>query len=321
MPAPVPMLRPLPLTTAIVLSLALMSASIDLYASDSASSAAASATGGTVGDSGYDPFSEFDDPPTRPSNAGAAAGENAYRDRIIAPSALAALPIDEDDDSDSSGPPRGAHVELVAHRTRFAGERQVEFGAAFSGFWDTDDFGTLSGDGVLFRSDRARAEGRRWQGSGTLWQRNLPMPGGWTANNGIGVLNTPMPSLLRDQYRFFLPSVPMLGASSEWQQPSRGLQWQLAAGRGGTYDGARLSGFDYGDGAVGTVGAQWAWSQRWHGAASLLITDGRIVADERGLPDFRNGRTRALLFGNRWQGARDTLTANVLASEHGRDRR
>lgn len=261
-------------------------------------------------DANYDPFTALEAAPANIEETTA-----PYRDRLIATDKLAPLPVDDDDEDTLSGPPRAAHVELITHRTRFGGERSVELGVGFGGFWDTDQLGTLSAEALLFRSDRQRDGGGRWRGSATLWQRGLAMPGGWSVNNGLGVLNTPMPALLREQYRFFLPSVPMLGASSEWQQRVRGLQLQAAIGRGGSYNGARLSGFESGDGSVATVGAQWAWSKQWTGAASLLITDGRIVPDNQGLPVFQNGRTRALLFGNRWQGARDSIGVNLQTSD------
>ena len=294
-----------------VLALALMLAMAPAWSVNSSGSASSSGSSSAESstDANYDPFAEL----------GVAADNDdtaqPYRDRIIAPERLATLPADEDEDNTTSGPPRAVHLELIAHRSRFAGERSVELGAAFGGFWDTDDFGAISADALLFRSDRERDGGDRWRGSATLWQRGLPMPGGWSVNNGLGVLNTPMPGLLREQYRFFLPSVPMLGASSEWIQRSRGLQLQAAIGRGGTYNGARINGFEPGNGTVATIGAQWTWSKQWTGAASLLVTDGRIVPDDQGLPAFQNGQTRALVFGNRWQGARDSLGVNLQASD------
>ncbi len=289
------------------LSLALMSALAPAWSADSSGSASSSTA--SSADANYDPFSELG------VAADSDGGDPAYRDRIIAPEKLAPLPADEDEEDTASGPPRAVHLELIAHRSRFAGERSVELGAAFGGFWDTDGFGAISADALLFRSDRERDGGQRWRGSATLWQRGLAMPGGWSVNNGLGVLNTPMPGLLREQYRFFLPSVPMLGASSEWIQRTRGLQVQAAIGRGGTYNGARINGFEAGEGTVATVGAQWTWSERWTGAASLLVADGRIVPDGQGLPAFQNGRTRALVFGNRWQGARDSINVNLQASD------
>ena len=263
----------------------------------------------SAADTSYDPFAELGVIADNDADA-----QPAYRDRIIAQERLAPLPADDEDDT-ASGPPRAVHVELIAHRSRFAGERSTEFGAAFGGFWETDAFGAISADALLFRSDRERDGGNRLRGSATLWQRGLPMPGGWSVNNGLGVLNTPMPALLREQYRFFLPSVPMLGGSSEWHQRTRGLQLQAAIGRGGVYNGSRINGFEPGDGSVVTIGAQWTWSKQWAGAASLLVTDGRIVPDSEGLPAFQNGQTRSLVFANRWQGAHDSISVNLQASD------
>ncbi len=308
---------PAPAILALALALALatgQSAAADTAGSDANGDAGYDAGFGARYDANYDPFAELGASRKNHDDSSDGSDED-YRDRIIAPERLAALPADDDDADTVSGAPRAMHVELTAHHTRFAGERSVELGAGFGGFRDTDQYGTLSADALLFRSDRGRDDGARWRGSATLWQRGLQMPGGWSVNNGLGVLNTPMPGLLREQYRFFLPSVPMLGASSEWQQRARGLQVQAAFGRGGSYSGARLSGFESGDGSVATLGAQWAWSRQWAAAASLLVTDGRIVPVTQGLPAFQNGRTSALVFGNRWQGAHDTLALNLQASD------
>ncbi|MGH8500447.1 MAG: hypothetical protein ACRERV_16800, partial [Methylococcales bacterium] len=99
-------------------------------------------------------------------------------------------------------------------------------------------------------------------------------------------------------------------------QRSDGIQIQAAAGQGGVYAGARISGFESGESSVLSLGAQWAWAPGWTGAMSLLATDGRIVPDDQGLPQFQNGETRALLFGNRWQGLHDSLTLNLQSSDN-----
>lgn len=264
---------------------------------------------GSEDSAAYDPFRAFgfsaDDAGEPPST---------YRDRIIAPDKLAALPPDEDDEDALAGPPRAFHLEAIAHSTRFGGERSVELGAAFGGYWDTADWGAISADALMFHSDRDRNDGQRLRGTATLWQRGLQMPGNWSLDNGLGVLNTPMPDLLRDQYRFILPSVPMVGASTDWRQRERGLRVQAGIGRGGSYNGARLNGFEIGDGSVFTAAAQWRWSPRIDGAVDVLLTDGRIVPDDQGLPDFQNGRTRALFTAHRWNGTRDSVQLNMLAS-------
>lgn len=261
-------------------------------------------------DSFYDPFLEFG---PDPAAGGSAEAAPVYRDRIINPEQLQPLP--PDDEETSSGPARSLYVELVAHGSRFAGETNHELGAAFGGMWDTADHGAISADLLLFRSELEREGGARWRGLGTLWQRALPMPGGWSVNNGLGVLNTGLPELLREQYRFILPTVPLLGASTEWSNAANDWQWQASAGRGGVYRGGRLSGFDSSDASVASFGGQWRGSERTSSAVSVLVTDGRIVPDDQGVPAYQNGQTRAALAGHRWQGARDALQFNLLASD------
>ncbi|MGL6291489.1 MAG: carboxypeptidase-like regulatory domain-containing protein, partial [Silanimonas sp.] len=260
----------------------------------------------------YAPFEAFE-----PAGGSSTPEAPIYRDRIIAPDRLEPLPPDGDDEATLAGPPRAFHVEAIAQQTRFAGEKSTEFGTGFGGFWDSGDWGTISAEAVVFSSDREREGERRLRGTGTLWQRGLAMPGGWLVANGLGVLNTPMPALIRDQYRFILPSVPMLGATTEWQRPDRGLTLQAGIGRGGSFDGALLNGFTSGDGSVFTGAAQWRWAPGLDGAIDLLFTDGRIVPDDQGLPEFQNGRVRALVSGNRWSGARDSVQLNLLASDDG----
>ena len=239
-----------------------------------------------------------------------------YRDRIISTAAL--QPLAEEADLPSSiNAPRAAHIELIASRGRISGESTHEFGLAWGTLRETDGLGTLSAEGLLFRSDRARDGDAGWRGRATLWQRGLGMPGGWTVNSGLGALNTTLPGLLRDQYRFFLPSVPVLGVNTEWQQRDRGLEWQAAIGQGGTFNGGVLNGFEAGDGLAISGGAGWAWSPAWSGAVSVLSTDGNILPLNPGLPPVDRDRTTALVFGSRWSGTRDQVSLQLQASESG----
>ncbi|MGH8500746.1 MAG: hypothetical protein ACRERV_18330, partial [Methylococcales bacterium] len=147
------------------------------------------------------------------ANAGSAVflGSAPYQDRIIASDKLAELPPDEEGDDESQGLPRSIHAEVIFHESRQGGVKTSETGISIGGFWETENWGSFSADAVAFRGDQnnpySNSDG--WRGSATIWQRGLNMPGGWLVNNGLGVLNTPLPSLLREQYRFFLPSVPM----------------------------------------------------------------------------------------------------------------
>lgn len=262
-------------------------------------------------DPDYNPFRDLG--LQAPGEESETAGE-PYRDRIIAPDALQPL-VEESDSSASLGAPRAAHVEMIASRSRISGESTNEFGLAFGAMRETNGLGTLSAEGLLFRSDRARDGDAGWRGRATLWQRGLAMPGGWTVNNGLGALNTTLPGLLRDQYRFFLPSVPLLGLNTEWQQRERGLEWQAAVGQGGSFNGGVLNGFEAGDGLALSGGAGWRWSPAWTGAVSLLSTDGDILPLNPGLPSADRGRTTAAVFGARWTGPRDQVSLQLQASD------
>lgn len=261
----------------------------------------------------YDPFIAFAAAET------ANTPEAPYRDRLIDPTRLA--PTGDEDDGlarSSDGPPRALHLDVVAQNSRLGGLETTEFGLGFGGFRDTVDWGTFSLEALLFREDDPRRDSGL-RGTASLWQRGLDMPGGWRVDNGLGVLGTPMPQLLREQYRFVLPGVSLLGATSEWRDHEAGASLHAALGRGGVSSGTRLSGFDTGEGHVYSAGAQWRQGAAWTGAAMALVTDDRVVPDNQGVPAFQNAATRALLLGQRWQAAAHTVDLRALASDGGRD--
>lgn len=248
------------------------------------------------------------------SPAPAAPAPAPYRDRVIASDQLAPLPPDEDEAEAEAlqGPPRSLRLELNASRTERANQSFEEHGLGAEGFWESATLGSFSLDAALFWRNRARTGGDELNGAATLWQRQLYFDGGWRADNGLGVLNTPAVPLLRNQPRFFLPTAPFVGASTDWTR--EGLQLQGAFGRAGIYTGSRVVGFDAADGQVGAFGAQWGWAPGWTGAASALATEGRIVPDGFGEATLADGRTRALHAATAWMGARDTAQLNLLAS-------
>src|SRR3546814_179343 len=114
---------------------------------------------------------------------------------------------------------------------------------------------------------------------------------------------------------FRSPTVAFAGTSSEWINDDRKLLLQGAFGRAGIYTGTRVVGFDVADGDVGSLGAQWRWAPQWAGAASFLGTHGRILPDDFGEPVFEPGDTQALYAATAWQGERDRVQFNVLASD------
>ncbi len=250
------------------------------------------------------------------------AGTMPYQDRVIDP---ASLPPTEAADShapyDDSGLPRSFNAEAAYSHGEFGDDRYREYGVSVGGFRETARWGTWSLQASVSRRDDDRADVAGGSandgdvtGAGTLWQRNLAMPGQWRADNGAGVLNTPTLPLLREQYRFFLPSTTYAGLSSEWQNGASGLRLQGGGGRIGHYTGTRLLGFETDDGNVGTLGAQWQWDRGWSSSATWLSSDGRLVAGDEGQAVIEDGRSHAVHAATAWQGADDRVQVNLLAS-------
>ena len=239
---------------------------------------------------------------------------STYQDRVIATDQLEALPPDEDEALDTSGPPRSLQVQLLVSRTDRGDETFNEQGLSLGGFWETQDHGTLSLDATLLHADRSARDDSPWGGTATLWQRGLFLPGGWRGDNGLGVQNTALPSLLREQYRFILPSAAYAGVGTDWLNTENDLRLMAGFGRGGVFDGARVVGFDLADGDVGTVGAQWKWAPQWTGAVSALQTDGRLIPDNQGGVTLDDLSTRAVLAATGWRNARNGATVSLQSS-------
>src|SRR5690606_18691866 len=186
---------------------------------------------------------------------------------------------------------RGGRPEAVLSHVDRGDRDYAEFGLNFGGHRETESHGSLSLDGTVFRRDGVRGESSEWIGSVSLWQRGLFVGENWKVDNGLGVLNTPTVPLQREQYRFFLPSVPFTGASTLWHDAADGTYLQGALGRAGVFSGSRIVAFDSADGNVASFGGQWRLAEHWTGSVSTLLTDGLIVPDPIDGSRFQNGRT------------------------------
>lgn len=238
-----------------------------------------------------------------------------YKDRIISPDKLKPLPPDDLDDINLSGLPRHFLAEIMLNTTDRDASSSHDYGLALSGNWETPSHGSFSFDATTFKSTNNNIQGREDSngGTATLWQRNLHLQNGWRANNGLGVLNSPLPLMLRDQYRFFLPSASLLGGSTEWVGSQNGLQLQAAAGQAGLLNGRRVAGFDAGDGQLFTVGGQRLFSSGWSGALSVLqATDSDPASILIGPKDASSAMAAAA-----WQGRRSRVQLNTLSSDEG----
>ena len=243
---------------------------------------------------------------TGPSHAADAPSAPAkeYEDRLIDGGTLAPDIGDSPDDYDPRGWPRAIRVEGVTSYLKRSGESVREDGIAAGGFVDTPAYGSLMLDGI-FRSDG--------KGLATLWQRALPVTGGWRGNNGLGVLNTPGIDLMRTQTRFHLPSTPVSGVSSEWRNAG-GIAFNAGGGEPGVFDGIRLPVFEGLGGNVATAGVQLSPSLGWLTGAQVATANNVPLGFG---PLFASERTSATSWfgGSAWQGTNARVQGNVVGSE------
>ncbi len=170
----------------------------------------------------------------------------------------------EDENYDHTGLPHYLRIEAVSSITKNSGStNSQENGFAINSQFETQNFGAFSINGVLRTEPGGMA--------GSIIQRGLPFDGGWVANNGIGTLYTPSIDLARNQYRFYIPTFPALGASTEWLHKGD-LQLQFSSGEPGVFDGLKLNGFSQLGGSVTTGGAQWNISPQLQIGAQIVNT-------------------------------------------------
>ncbi len=228
-----------------------------------------------------------------------------YEDRLIDPDRLAALVPDAGDVSyNAAGPARSWRIEGFASRIDQGGAIRNENGFILNGRLDTLEYGAFSLDATV----RTNPTG---SSVFTLWQRALPFDNGWRANNGLGTLNTPGIDLSRLQYRFFLPTFPILGVETEWLRGGE-VQLQASAGAPGTFSGLRLPGFSRLGGNLFTGGAQWNPSPRWQ--AGIQLADARGVQTGFDAGDAKTD-ARSWYAAGAWQDGGDRLQVNVIDSQ------
>lgn len=232
-----------------------------------------------------------------------------YVDRVLDPSQLPAFRDDPVPRFDDSGLPRTFFVEGTLGYTELNGDSQDEHGAAASAFWETPLWGAISMDGGVYKSGSTG----EYSVFGSLWQRGLNLPGGWQIDNGLGVLNAPLPELQRSQARFFVPVNPMLGAVSEWRS-DEGLRLHAGLGTPGGFTPGRLTGFEAGEGFTAALAANWDIAPDWQAAVSMISTQGRDEDEFSPLGAARDGDS---IFGAaEWSGDTTQAQFNVLATRN-----
>ena len=207
-----------------------------------------------------------------------------YEDRLIDAGNLQPLKSDGDDvHYNASGPPREWRLEGFASHIDQGGTIRRENGLVMSGRLETLEYGAYSLDATVRNGSNASVF--------TVWQRGLAFDNGWRANNGAGMLNTPAIDLARQQYRFFLPTFPIVGVQSEWIRNGN-LQLQASYGAPGTYSGLRVSGFSRLGGTMLTGGAQWSPAPQMQ--MGFQMADARDIptgAEDGGAPSKTSARS------------------------------
>jgi hypothetical protein len=191
-----------------------------------------------------------------------------YQDRYIGGGSLSPdISMGDNSTSDTEGLARSLQIDAVAsvltsHDTGSA-HNVTENGVIAKTQWETAAYGAWSLDAALRTG--ASNSGSSEQGQGgviTLRQRGMPFDGDWQADNALGDVNSPDISMARLQPRFYLPTAPLQGLTTEWRGPS-GLQIVAGGGVPGVYDGIVVPNFRTLDGSTATAGAEWSPGPHW----------------------------------------------------------
>ena len=192
----------------------------------------------------------------------------AYQDRYIGGGSLAPdISRGDDATSDTSGLAHSLQLDgvlsmLSSHRGG-PDSNVSENGLIARAQWETATYGAWSLDASARTGGSNGVPAEQGQGGViTLRQRGMPFDGGWQADNAVGDLNSPDILMARIQPRFYLPTAPMQGLTTEWRGPS-GLEVVAGGGVPGLFDGLEVPNFRTLSGSTGTAGAQWSPAPHW----------------------------------------------------------
>ncbi len=206
----------------------------------------------------------------------------------------------------ADGLPRGLRLDGIYSRLTRNGTTDSRAGVGIGAFVATPLYGALSFEGVFGDTQDSSIA--------TLWQRDVPFDGGWRATNGAGNLNSPSIDLARFQPRWFLPTSPLLGASTEWRNPD-GTQLTAGVGEPGVYTGIYVPGFRRLGGTMTTAGGQWALTRNW--SAGLQYFGAREVTSPWQPEDEATQFSSRSWFGSAaWQDATHRYQFNALGSNN-----
>lgn len=208
------------------------------------------------------------EPPLDTNTNSAAQKIPIYVDQTIQDEGLAPTILfgdSEDLHYDPTGLPHYLRVDGIASISRRSGsDDSNENGLSITSQFETQHYGAFSINGVFRNEPSGQA--------GVILQRKLPFNNGWYANNGVGTLYSPSIDLARNQYRFYIPTFPIFGVSTELIHKDD-LQLQFSTGHPGLFNGLQLNAFSQLGGSVTMGGAQWNLSPQWQIGAQMVITN------------------------------------------------
>lgn len=208
-----------------------------------------------------------------------AAPSRAYQDHYIDGGNLAPdIYTGDSATADTSGLARSLQVDAVASSLSSndggAATSSVESGIVVRSQWETAGYGAWSLDGAARTGASGQIQSSGGQGAVlTLRERGMPFDGSWQADSGAGDINSPDIGLARLQPRFYLPTAPMQGLSTEWRGPSD-LQLVAGAGTPGVFDGIIVPDFRVLHGSMATAGAQWSPAAHWTVGGQFIDASG-----------------------------------------------
>ena len=198
-----------------------------------------------------------------------------YQDRYIGGGSLAPdISRGDDATSDTSGLARSLQLDGVVSVLSSHGggpdSNVTENGVIARAQWETASYGAWSLDASARTGGSGLGPSEQGQGGViTVRQRGMPFDGDWQADNAVGDLNSPDIGMARIQPRFYLPTAPMQGLTTEWRGPS-GLQIVAGGGVPGLYDGIEVPNFRTLSGSTATAGAEWSPAPQWTVGGQLI---------------------------------------------------
>ena len=245
------------------------------------------------------------------------AAAPAYKDRILSGEKLAVF-ADNTPAYNAEGLPRSLNLEWLGYYNRQNGVSRLDQGLALQQFWQTLRYGEFSLDAVGLYNDKPdNLNDQHWQGRLTLWQRNFFISNNWRSTNGLGVLSSPLPGLLRNPSRIFLPSTSLLGISSDVQDTTGRQRLQLAIGQAGDLNGRQVAGFENTHGQVYALNGEHLFANGWQAAAALLQNDATPASWWSATPQQAQVMHRSALLALGWQQPAQAMQFNLLSSQSG----